>query len=243
MIQLKDLELLQKSVRAISNFITEGNFRFNEKGISIKAIDPSQIVMVDYCIPKNLFEKFEIEEPTLAGLDVEELNKVLKRGFSQDLLEMHLEDSQITLILESDVKREFKLSLIDVPGEDIELPKQEFDAVVEINAGILQESLKDASVFGSSVVLKVNGTDFSLEGKGPQGSLQMDAKTKAKVKHNSGKNQEIVSKYSLSFLENIVREASSEKIILLELKNEAPMKISYDISKTRIQFYLAHMLL
>jgi proliferating cell nuclear antigen len=242
MIKLKNTVLLQKAVRAISNFIDEGNFRFNEKGIGIKAIDQSQIVIIDYSIPKSLFETFKVE-PSLVGLNVDEFNKVLKRSFTNDILQMDLHESDLTLTLESDVKREFKLSLIEVSQDDVEIPKQEFDAVVEINASVLQESLKDAAVFGSSVVLKLKGNAFWIEGKGSQGSLITHAKSRAKVKFTSDKDKEVSSKYSLSFLENIVREASPDKDILIEMKNEAPMKISYDIGETRIQFYLAHMLL
>ncbi|MBU0636416.1 hypothetical protein KKE06_05305, partial [Candidatus Micrarchaeota archaeon] len=51
------------------------------------------------------------------------------------------------------------------------------------------------------------------------------------------------AKFSLNFLQNIVREAENEKKVSLELRNDAPMKISYPIGDTTIQFYLAHMLL
>ena len=51
------------------------------------------------------------------------------------------------------------------------------------------------------------------------------------------------SKYSLNFLQNIVREADADKKILLELKTDSPMKISYPIGDSEINFYLAHMIL
>ncbi len=53
----------------------------------------------------------------------------------------------------------------------------------------------------------------------------------------------MVSKYSLTYLQNIVKEADSESNLLIEFKNDAPMKVSFDIGKSKIKFYLAHMLL
>jgi hypothetical protein len=40
-----------------------------------------------------------------------------------------------------------------------------------------------------------------------------------------------------------VKEADNEKRVSLELRTDAPMKISYNIGDTTIQFYLAHMIL
>jgi DNA polymerase III sliding clamp (beta) subunit (PCNA family) len=40
-----------------------------------------------------------------------------------------------------------------------------------------------------------------------------------------------------------VKEALPEQNIKLELKADAPMKISFDIDKSKIEYYLAYMIL
>jgi len=47
MIELKKTDFFGRALEAISSFIPEGNFRFSDKGVSFKAIDPSQVVLVD----------------------------------------------------------------------------------------------------------------------------------------------------------------------------------------------------
>ncbi len=54
---------------------------------------------------------------------------------------------------------------------------------------------------------------------------------------------DVVSKYSLSYFQNIVKEAAPESTIVLELKSDSPVKVSYMIGKSEIRYYLAHMLL
>lgn len=237
MIKLDNVRLLQQSIRAISNFISEGNFRFNDSGISFRAIDPSQIVLVDYNMPKELFKEFKVE-PSFVGIDIEEFDKVMKRALPGDTMKIDLEDSYLLVNFLGEMERSFKLSLIEVGEDEVNIPEHEFDASIKINANTMQEALKDATLFGTSVVLQVKDGKFSLEAKGSQGTLANNIK-KAKV----SMKKEVNSKYSLNFLENIVKEANPESMISLELKDNAPMKISYSIGKTNIQFHLAHMIL
>jgi len=240
MIELKNVELWRKTLGAISCFIPEGNFRFNENGISLRAMDPSQIVLVDMHMGVKIFDKFDIE-PTFVGMDVEELSKIMNRSMPQDKLLMDLNDSELTVKLDGELHRQFKLPLIDVADDEVELPKAEYDAKIEITARILKEALKDANLFGSSVVFKIKKGQFFIEAKGQQGVMSTAAK---KTKAISVKaNGEVVSKYSLNYLSNIVKEADSDKKITLEIKTDSPMKVSYKIGDCELQYHLAHMML
>lgn len=240
MIKLSNVTQFQTAIRAISNFISEGNFRFNDKGISFKAIDPSQIVLVNYEAPASVFDEFKVE-PSFVGIDLEEFNKVMKRALQKDVLEMQLDDSHLLIKLSGKLNRTFRLSLIDVSEEEAEMPDQEFDARIEANARILQEALKDAALFGSSIVFKVEKGKLLLEARGSQGTLKTEAKQGDFLKVKAKKD--VTSKYSLNFLENIVKEANPDSTVCLELKTEAPMRVSYPIADTKIQFHLAHMIL
>ncbi len=240
MIELKDVSIWQKSIGAISSFISEGNFRFSDQGVFFKATDPSQIVLVDYSIDKKVFEKYEVE-PSFVGLDLVELHKIMSRAMPGDKLLFELNDSELNIKLEGDLSRTFKLPLIDVADAEIKIPEINSDAKIEINARILKEALKDASLFGSSVILKIDAGKFVIEARGSQGTLKTIAKGSKNIKVNS--SNEVVAKYSLNFLQNIVREADPNQKIFLELKTDSPIKVSYKIGESTISFYLAHMIL
>jgi len=226
MITLKNVDSWKKAIDAISSFINEGNFRFNDNGVSLKATDPSQVVLVNFLMQKNAFDKFELE-PSFVGLDIVELNKIMSRALPNDKLLIKLSDNEMKLNLEGAISRSFSLPLLDVSEEEIKMPSQEFDASVEINARILKEALKDASLFGSSVVLRVKEGQLSIEARGSSGTLHSVAKQQAKNLIIKSKG-EVVSKYSLT---------------LLQLKNDAPMRVSYKIGPAEIEFFLAHMIL
>ncbi len=240
MIELKNPVHWQRAVDSISSFISEGNFRFSDDGISLKALDPSQVVLVDYIIEKASFDKYHVE-PNLVGVDIVELSKILLRGFEGDRLLMDLTDSELKIRFEGELSRSFSLPLIDVNEEELKMPDPSFDASVEINARIFKEVLKDASLFGSSVLFSVKGSEFVIEAKGTQGNLKSTIKPSKNLSIKASKD--IVSKYSLNFLQNIVKAADSNKKILLELKSDSAMRVSYRIGDSNIVFYLAHMIL
>ena len=238
MLELKQVDFFKSAVESISFFVPEGNFRFTDKGIFFKAIDPSQVVLVDYFLDKKYFDKY-LMEPNFVGVDLTEFSRILQRLMPSDKLVLDISDAEMKLRFESDLKRNFRLPLIDVSESEIKVPEIAYEAKVEINAGSLKEVLKDASLFGSSVVLKVSEGKFFVEAKGSQGVMESEA---TKVSHVSSK-KEINTKFSLNFLQNIVKQADNEKQVTIEMKNDSAMRVSYAIGPSRITFYLAHMIL
>jgi len=240
LIELKNVVYFQRAVNAIASFINEGNFRFSTNGLSFKAIDPSQIVLVNYSLAKSSFDKYEIE-PNFVGLDIAELNKIMQRALPNDRMQLELDDNELHVKFEGELSRSFRLPLIDITEEEVNIPSPKFDARVSINARILKEALKDAGLFGSSVVIKAKGSQFIVEARGSQGTLRTITKETGNVSVKA--DSEVVSKYSLNFFQNIMKEAENEAPVVLELKSDAPMKASFKIGESTIEFYLAHMIL
>ncbi len=240
MIELKDIEAFKKSISAISGFIPEGNLRFNDSGIHFRGIDPSQVVLVDFIMAKDAFKKFAVE-PVFVGVDLVELNKILSRVQPSESLQIDLSDSELKLVVAGEFEKSFAMPLIDVSGEEAQLPKLKFEAEVDINARVLREALKDASIFGSLVVFRVKKNSFVVEAKGSHGTMSSVSRESKSIKVSSSKD--VTAKFSLNFLQNIVREVDPESKIFLELKNDSPVKISFDIGSNHFEFFLAHMIL
>ena len=240
MIELKNAEFWKRSMEALSLFISEGNFRFSDTGVYFKAMDPSQIVLINYGIEKNVFDKYDLE-PTFVGIDLVEFSRIMARAQPRDKLMMNLTDSEIHIKLKGELNRAFKLPLLDLSDEEVNLPSTNYDVKVQLHGRILKEALKDASLFSSSVLLQVKDKDFRIEAKGTSGSLAASSKETKGVTVTGEKD--VTAKFSLNFLQNIVKEAPPEKEILLELKSDSPMKVSYKIGNSPIEYYLAHMVL
>jgi proliferating cell nuclear antigen len=238
MLELKQIAFFKSAVESISSFVPEGNFRFTDKGIFFKAIDPSQVVLVDYFVDKKFFDKYAME-PNFVGVDLVELNKILQRALIDDKMILDISDAELKIRFEGDMKRNFRLPLIDVSGDEPKTPAIEYESKIEINASSVKEILKDASLFGSSIVLRVAEGKLFIEAKGASGVMESET---TKVSSVLSK-KEITAKFSLNFFQNIVRQADNDKPITIELRNDAAMRVTYSIGPSKIVFYLAHMIL
>ena len=94
-IELKSMLPWKKAIDAISSFISEGNFHFSDSGIFFKAIDPSQILLVNLFMDKKHFDSFSVE-PTFVGVDLVELSKIMARSLPTDKLRIDLTDSEMS---------------------------------------------------------------------------------------------------------------------------------------------------
>ncbi len=239
-IELRDVESFKKSIAAISSFIVEGNLRFNDFGVHLRGVDPSQVVLVDFSMPKEVFKKFEVE-PMLVGVDLVEFNKILSRVQPGETLLLDLGEAELKLTVVGEFEKNFSLPLIESSSEDVTVPKIKFDSSVEISARVLKEVLKDASVFASLVVFSVKKNSFVVEARGSGGTMSGVSKDAKSVKVES--THDVTAKFSLTFLQNIVREVDLTEKVLLELKSDSPAKVTFAIGKNRFEFYLANMIL
>ena len=78
-------EILKGLVGVISTLIDEVKFTIDKEGMSLKAVDPAHVAMVDLKINADAFESYEAEE-TEIGLDLDKVKEVLKVKMVEDLL-------------------------------------------------------------------------------------------------------------------------------------------------------------
>ena len=64
---------LRDAIEVVVNLVEEGTFEISEEGIKLKAMDPSQISMVSFSMPKEMFSTYEISEPRKVGVDIDKL--------------------------------------------------------------------------------------------------------------------------------------------------------------------------
>ena len=154
---LEKAGVFQKSIEAIAVLIDEAEFLIDEKGLALKATDPSQISMVDYLLEKKSFKEFEVEDKLKIGLDLDYLRQIMSRAKPDDQLTLDLDEnkSRLNVNFKGASSRKFNLPLIDISSAELPNPKIEFDAEVKLLAGVLQDALKDASLVSSHVSIGV----------------------------------------------------------------------------------------
>lgn len=239
-IVIDDATSLKDAVDTIVNLVEEGLFEITNEGVRLKAMDPSQISMISFFMPKEVFSQYALDEERKIGIDVDKLSKVLARGMRGESAELGLEEGRLKVIFSGAKKRRvFKLPLIDV-GSGLERePKIEYRNHIKVEPEAFKEVLKDAKLVSSHIRLILEEGRFRVEIRGDEGEVkeefEKDSDEVKELKVQEGAR----ATFPLQYLEDIVKASKSGSPLTIYLETDRPLKVEYDVVGAKSVYYLA----
>ncbi|MFH2105674.1 MAG: proliferating cell nuclear antigen (pcna) [Candidatus Micrarchaeota archaeon] len=236
---IEDASSLKSAIDSVVNLVEEGLFEIKQDGLHLKAMDPSQISMISFKMPKTAFVEYNLEEETKIGLDITQLSNILSRGKKGEKVELSLEDGRLVIKFIADKrKRTFKTPLLDV-GESLQRePKIEFGNYAVVSGDALKEVLKDAKLVSSHVKLMLTANSFIVEVRGDNGEVKAEFEKGQEVSEIKS-NTSARATFPLQYLEDIVKASSSSSAIKINLETDRPLKVEYSIHGAEVAYYLA----
>ena len=238
-IVMDDAPKLKAAIEAIVNLVEEGVFEMGNEGIRLKAMDPSQISMISFFMPKEAFSTYELSEERKLGLDVDKLSKVLARAKGGESAELGVEDGRFVVgFVGKKCRRTFKLPLIEISGGLEREPKIEYKSYVKIDADAFKEILKDAKLVSSHVRLVLGDKSFVVEIKGDDGEVKEEFDPECdEVKELHG--SEAKATFPLQYMEDIVRASKGGTPVTIYMETDRPLKVEYEVEGAKSVYYLA----
>ncbi len=236
-----DAKRYKNATDAIVNLIDEGQLEISKDGLFLRAMDPSQIAMVSFSMPKSAFLEYEAPVPSAkVGLNFDNLSKILARSRGGEKLEISQAENKVNLkFIGAKRKRNFKVPVLDMPAGATKEPTIVHDAVVKVSSSHFKESLRDAALVGSHISLSASEEGFGIEVHGDSTDL---------VEENEKSSEEVVemkvdkpakATFPLQYLEDIVKAAGDNTAIAIHLKSNAPLKVEYEVESAKVTYYLA----
>ncbi|MEK6925776.1 MAG: hypothetical protein AABW50_00710 [Nanoarchaeota archaeon] len=237
LIKLDTPLFLAKAVDLISEIVTEVRIKINDFGLSITAMDPANVAMVGFKIPKSAFSQFEAGKEIL-GVNLDSLKKVLRRCGSSSSLIMQSKDNLLEIKIQDKIKRTFLLSLIDIESEDIDFDtkagRMEFVSKVELNSEDFIDSIDDCNVVADSCSFKIENGMFIIEAKGLNSARVEFSGDEATILGENSK-----SKYSLEYLQKFAKGAKLCEKTILNFADDHPLRVDFKTSGMDLSFILA----
>lgn len=239
-IVIDDSTALKDAVDSIVNLVEEGLFEVSNDGLRLKAMDPSQISMISFFMPKEAFSTYTLDEERKIGLDIDRFSKVLARGGKGESAELGLEDGKLRIVFGGGKKkRTFKLPLMDI-GSGLERePKIEYKNHVKLDSEAFKEMLRDAKLVSSHIRLILEEGKFRVEIKGDEGEVKEEFEKDAEELKELTVNDGSRATFPLQYLEDIVRASKAGTPVTLYLETDRPLKVEYEIMGAKSVYYLA----
>lgn len=238
-ISINNAKMFKDCVDALNILLDEGEFSITGDGVKLRAMDPSQIAMVDFVLPKHAFDRYEVPNETRISLNMDDLARIMGRVRIGEQLTLKLDESRLGMLFRGKSSRRFSLPLLDASGAMPREPKVEFDARIRISGEVLREGLKDASLVSSHVILRADSTGFTIEAHGDKGDVVNEVKKEEEALMEHAVKADARAMYPLEYLNDILKSASPESIVTLEMKADAPIRIEYAVGDATVKYYLA----
>lgn len=231
---LKQVGVLKSIIDVLTSIIDDAaNFVAKPEGFGIIAMDPSHVSMVEFQLPKEVFDTYKCDKKEKIGLNIGNLNKLLKRvGGNEELtLKLSEKGNKLQLKFSGKSTRTFSLNLIDLEEEEYPSPKMQFNAKVILDdPNLLSSAIKDAELFSDHVKLDVESNKFTIFAKGDNGEVEVEIPSERdaltlEVKERSS------SLYPLSYLTSIIKLGNVTDNLTLEYSSEMPMQMLFKLKK------------
>ncbi len=237
---VQEAPALKAAIDSIVSLVEEGVLDIKKDGIYLCAMDPSQISMVNFVMPKTAFLEYNIEEDRKLGVDIAQLSSVLSRGKRGEKAELTVEEGRLVIHFSLDKrKRTFKIPLLDISESTSRQPKIEFASHVTIAADALKEALKDAKLVSSHVKFILEPHAFMVDVKGESSDARVEFEqgtpevTEIKTPHGAK------ATFPLQYVEDIMKAASASTQITINLETDRPLKLEYEIEGAKVTYFLA----
>jgi len=232
-IKLENPSSLSKAIEILSELVSEVRIKVNDFGLSINAIDPANVAMVSFKMPKSVFSEFESGKEVL-GVNLENLKRILRRCGVGSSLIIEKKENMLNLQVQDKIKRDFNLGLIEIDSEDKEMPNLEFSSTVEIDSLDLVSVIEDCAVVDDACSFIIKDGKFIIEAKNINSARSEFSADEAAIDAENCK-----ARYSLEYLQKFMKAAKLCEKTIIKFANDHPMKMDFRTPQLELGFILA----
>ncbi|MFW9940048.1 MAG: proliferating cell nuclear antigen (pcna) [Candidatus Thorarchaeota archaeon] len=246
-LKLENSRILKGIVETLASIIDETEFRVTPKEFTISAMDPSRICLLKLSIKKDDFDVYQCNKESKVGLNLDDLDKILKRSAANDSVEINFNetDQKIKIKMQREGvsrTRTFSLALLDIDIEEIpmdNLLKIEYPSNWVIDPEFLVEAIKDAEIYSEILNINANeGQGLVFSSSGQIGEMEYDLNEDDLIESELQGSSS--GAYSLTFLKAILKIASITEKLEISLKTDHPLKMNFDLLEGgKLSYFLA----
>ena len=244
MVNLIEIKTVQSAafrvlIEALKEILTDANFEFDESGIKIIAMDSSHTVLVHLKLNSENFEKFECKKKRILGVNMLNLFKLIKTMGNNDSLTLFLDEdneSVLCIRIENSEKNSitnYKLNLMDLHEDNIQIPPATFDSVITIPSVDFQKICRDMHNLADDIEIKSLDNQLIFNCKGHFASQETcigEANTGLTFLKNHTPDEIVQGVFALKHLVLFSKCTNLCNTIELFLKNDYPLIIKYTVA-------------
>jgi len=231
-------DVIKAVVDVTRPLVTEAKFNITPKGVSLRAVDPAHIAMVNIEVKDTAFEEYKADEMEL-GIDIDKLSGVLRLADSDGVISLEYDKKSNRLIVRiGNLVR--RMGLIDTAGmPDSKMPTLDLPAKTVVRAGELSKGIRASEMISDHLALTVDKDKFELYAEGDVDTVNLTLSKDMLIELNSPDKYK--SLFSIDYLSNMIKPVKSEDSVTILSGNDNPIKVDLDFAdgKGHVTYLLA----
>jgi proliferating cell nuclear antigen len=237
---LPDAKIWKNIIESLT-LLEEANFIASEKGIELRAMDPGRVAMIDFSLPAEAFEEYVCTEPTRLGINIESMNKIMRRTGTQEALHMELEGtSKLSLTFIGQNKRSFGLALLDLSESENPRPNYDCKVKIKLRAETLQQAVKDAEIVADHMRIVADENELILSASSENTDMKIVIKKDSDDIAEFNVSEESSAMYSREYLTEMTKAIKASELVMLAFSASMPIQLEFRIiAGGKLIYYLA----
>jgi len=174
LLKLDHPKLFSEIISIISEMVLEVRIKVNNEGMSILAIDPANVAMISFKLPASAFSEIEVDNEEVLGVSLDSLKAVLRRVKPGSVLTITRQENELKLLIQDKINKEFNLALIEIEGDEKQIPNLDFVSKIEMPSLDFAEAIEDCSVVADSCSFISEPDKFLINAKGSLNSFKSE---------------------------------------------------------------------
>jgi len=220
-------ETIKKIIDIVSPLVNEVKFNVKPKGITLRAVDPAHVAMVDLDIKPSAFEEYKADELEL-GVDLDKLGGIMKLASSNDIVTLEYDETSNRLIVKiGNLVR--KMALLDTTGmTEPKVPNLNLPAKVTIKASELIQGVKASEAISDHLSLTATQDAFELFAEGDTDTVNLKLPKDLLLELEAP--EKCRSLFSIDYFGNMIKPVKGDEPITLYLGNDNPVRLEFDFA-------------
>ena len=219
-------DTLGAALDSVSVLVDECKIRLETDGLTIRAVDPANVGMVDLELSAAAFESYETDGGVI-GVNLDRLADIVGMGDADQLVHLELDEETRKLHISLD-GLEYTLALIDPDSirQEPDLPELDLSAEVVIEGRDIDRAVTAADMVSDHIALGVDAEDeeFYVDAEGDTDDVHLELGREDLIALTPG---EARSLFSLDYLDDMNKAISSDAEVTMELGEEFPVKMHF----------------
>eukprot|EP01026_Neomeris_dumetosa_P027284 TRINITY_DN221_c0_g1_i1.p2 TRINITY_DN221_c0_g1~~TRINITY_DN221_c0_g1_i1.p2 ORF type:complete len:265 (-),score=35.63 TRINITY_DN221_c0_g1_i1:242-1036(-) len=241
--------VMKKIVEALKELVQEVNFDVNEQGMFLQAMDSSHVSLVCLELKEDGFVNYRCDRPMSMGLNVKNMQVLLRAAEADDKLTMRARDDPDTIefVFESESQErmmDFEMKLMDIDPEQLGVPDQKYAAQVKLSSAMFTKICRDFGAIGDTMSISVSKAGITFSTCGDIGRANMNLMAGGAPDSDDAveimMNEPVSATFGLKFLNTFTKAQPLSERVLLCIAADVPIVVGYNIDQIgSIKYFLA----